>query len=119
MEKLVPTRSGSLDRKSSTTSSLYIDETMVSPKMPSVLMAMATLLSTQLSEGANVCASVLMNPDFACFCEEKYFAERALELDPTELQLLRAPPTPALIFEFIDGLSRELRLTYGKRYESI
>ena len=78
--------------------------------MPGLLMAMATLISTQISEGTDVCVSVLMSPDFSCFCEEKYFAERVQELNPNEVEYLRARPTPAIIYEFIDGLCRELKL---------
>ena len=109
MEKLPSIGNGVLDLKASTTSSLYIDETMQCPKVQGLLMAISTLLSTQVSEEMAVCADVLLNPDFSCFCEEKYFAEHVGDFDPAEVQRLREAPTAQTIFEFLDQLRQQLK----------
>ena len=100
----IPDKLPVIEKKASSTSSLYISSTISTPSIKSILSAVANFMSAQISSEPTVGPGMLSNPDLIYFSEEKYIVENPEAFGEELKQVLRTPPSKENIVEFVGAL---------------
>ena len=98
-----------IEKKASSTNSLYVGSTIMSPNVKSILRTIAAFLYPLISKDPNKVSAMMKHPDYSYFCEEKYIIE-----NPEITQLSRIspmPPTKDSILFFIGALYDSAKFT--------
>ena len=93
-----------IDRKSNTTSSMYISSTLTAPNVKSIFQAVSTILHSQILDDIQSKEDIDPDSELFFFSEEKYINEKPEEFDDQRRNLLRETPTVENIYEFMKAL---------------
>jgi len=99
-EASIPHDTPVIEKKASSTSSLYIGSTITTPNVKSILRTIAAFLAPKISSDREYMSAMLEHPDFSYFCEDKYIIENPESGAPFTI----LPPTKENIAEFIGAL---------------
>eukprot|EP00742_Colponemidia_sp_Colp-10_P004789 GILJ01005109.1.p1 GENE.GILJ01005109.1~~GILJ01005109.1.p1 ORF type:complete len:277 (-),score=25.67 GILJ01005109.1:64-840(-) len=92
------------DRKSNTTSSIYVSSTISAPNVQNLIRAVSTILHDQIQEDETVGTRVQTHEDLFVFSEEKYIRQKPDAFSSTALERLRQQPSVDDISNFIKAL---------------
>ena len=90
--------------KASSTSSLYIDSTLLFPDVENVFSAAAALIHHQIKDSPDVGAQLLKHEQLQYFSEEKYISEHPESYGESCKKLVRALPTRSDVDDFIKAI---------------
>ena len=102
-EATIPHTIPVIEKKASSTSSLYIGSAITTPSIKSILRVVASFLAPHISSDLSVVTFMMNDPDLCHFCEQKYIIENPESMESADQQDF-SPPTKQSIAEFIGAL---------------
>jgi len=109
-EKLNKSKSDSIKRakfcekRSSSSSSIFLDTTISTPIVKNIIKAVAILLKTQLTEDSTMTKTISKESDLYFFSEEKYIEDFPEYFDAQKKENIHKTPTTEDIMDFIEAL---------------
>ncbi len=100
----IPDKLAVVEKKASSTSSLYIGSTITSPNIHSIVRVVALYLSPKISADPKVGADITSNNNFCYFSEEKYTVENPEAFEEERKDHIYTAPDTSAIEEFISAL---------------
>ena len=92
------------ERRSSSSSSIFLDTTMSSPNVKNTIKAVAILLKTQLNEDCTITKTISKESDLYYFSEEKYIEDFPEYFDAKKKENIHKTPTTEEITDFLEAL---------------
>ena len=92
------------DFKSCSTSNIFLDTTISTPNVTSMIKAVATILQSQLNEDMNLGKQISPKSDLYYFSEDKYVSEYPQYFDKQRIENIRKVPTLEDMINFIEAL---------------
>ena len=92
------------ENKSSSSSSIFLDTTILTPTVKNMIKAVAILLKTQLNEDNAMTKRISEESDLYYFSEEKYIKEYPQYFDQQKIENIHKIPTADDIMDFMEAL---------------
>ena len=92
------------EKKSSSSSSIFLDTTITTPTVKNIIKAVAILLKTQLNEDSTMVKTISEESDLYFFSEEKYIHDFPGYFDAQKKENIHKIPTTEDIMDFMEAL---------------
>ena len=92
------------EKKSSSSSSIFLDTTITTPNVKNIIKAVAILLKTQLNEDSTMVKKISEESDLYFFSEEKYIHDFPDYFDAQKKENIHKIPTTEDIMDFMEAL---------------
>jgi len=92
----------SKDKKSSSTSTIFVNGTIGNPNLKQAIKAISSLIHSIIIEDIKEGKSISNNSELFNFCEEKYFIENPEKFEYDKINYFRKIPTHQDVYEFIE-----------------
>ena len=92
------------EKRSSSSSSIFLDTTISTPIVKNIIKAVAILLKTQLTEDSTMTKTISKESDLYFFSEEKYIEDFPEYFDAQKKENIHKTPTTEDIMDFIEAL---------------
>ncbi len=103
----------SIDVKASTTSSLYIENTLLCPNTKMIIRGVASLISAKVSESEEISNLISNHPDLQFFWIKKYLCQDPLSfVSDKEKPKLCVKPSKCRVYKFIKTLYKKASFRY-------
>ncbi|MDR3548775.1 MAG: hypothetical protein P4M11_11015 [Candidatus Pacebacteria bacterium] len=98
--------------KASTTSSLYIDYTLLSPDLEKLTGAVSTLIVSQIVDDPKIGVKLRAHPNLRYFCGEAIFEEDKSPANPEIKKAIMTKPTKDEVYKFLKCMCKHIGLRY-------
>lgn len=96
------------NKKASSTSTIFLNETISNPNFKKVIRAVSTLLHSIIIEDIKEGKTISSDSDLYYFCEDKFILDNPGKFEKDKLNSYRKTPLQNDIFEFIEVLTNTI-----------